>query len=164
MMDPGIEISAAPAVIPTKPPNTPFNEMEGSIFPKRIFVYSAEATKAADVDSNVVAITFGTKLVSAARVLAPLKPNQPNQRTNTPSAPKGMLCPGMTFTFLPEYFPIRGQRKITTAKAELAPVKWTTVEPAKSVNPSCASHPSPDQTQWPMTGYTIVLITTVIMI
>ena len=31
---------------------------------------------------------------------APLKPYQPSQRMNTPSAPSAMLCPGKALTFV----------------------------------------------------------------
>ena len=50
----------------------------------------------AEADKNVLAITPGTNDGSAANVEPPLKPNQPNQRTKTPNAPRGMLCPGIT--------------------------------------------------------------------
>ncbi len=52
---------------------------------------SAVDKTAADAASNVLAMIDGTNVVSAAKVLAPLKPNQPSHIIKTPSAPRGML-------------------------------------------------------------------------
>ena len=42
---------------------------------------------------------------------AGLKPNQPIQRMNTPSAPRVKLCPGIAFDLPPlVYLPILGPR------------------------------------------------------
>ena len=67
---------------------------------------------------------------------APLKPYQPSQRMNTPSAPSGMECPGMalifmTFPFLSfTYFPIRGPRMMAPISAAMPPTMWMAQEPA----------------------------------
>ena len=59
---------------------------------------------------------------SALTVEQPLKPNQQNQRINTPSAPSVMLWPriALGFPFL-SYFPIRGPRIFAPIRAEIPP-------------------------------------------
>ena len=57
---------------------------------------------------------------------APLKPYQPNQRINTPSAPIVNECPGIArasfFPFLSvTYFPILGPKKIAPMSAAVPP-------------------------------------------
>ena len=66
-------------------------------------------------------------------VLAPLNPNQQNQRINTPSAPTVRLCPGMARTnfaslrtkvglpSLSRYLPQRGPRIRAPMKEEMPP-------------------------------------------
>src|SRR5690606_6413011 len=113
--------------------------------------YRAVASTAAEADSNVFKMTGGTSAGSAAKVLPPLKPNQPSQRMNTPNAPSGKLWPGIELTIFPLYLPMRGPSFQAAMKAAVAPVKWTTVEPAKSIKPICDSQPPP-HTQCPTTG------------
>ena len=83
---------------------------------------------------------------------APLKPNQQNQRMNTPSAAAVRLWPKMArgFPFL-SYLPIRGPSIVAPMRAQMPPTMWTQVEPAKSWKPSSASQPPP-QIQWPEMG------------
>ena len=59
---------------------------------------------------------------SMLTVDAPLKPNQQNQRMNTPSAPTVRLWPGIALD-LPdlEYFPIRGPRMMAPISAATPP-------------------------------------------
>ncbi len=99
------------------------------------------ATTPAAAAKNVLAITLGTSSGSAANVEAPLKPNQPNQSKNTPNAPNGMLCPVITFTRPFSYLPSRGPTITAATNAATAPVKWTTVEPAKSTKPKSVNQP-----------------------
>ena len=82
-----------------------------------------------------------------------LNPNHPSQRTNNPITANDILCPGIAFTFpsLP-YFPIRGPRINAPASAAQPPTEWTTVSPAKSINPRSANQPPP-HTQCPTIGY-----------
>ena len=67
---------------------------------------------------------------------APLKPYQPSQRMNTPSAPSGIEWPGiaLTLTTLPPvsrtYLPMRGPRKIAPISAAMPPTMWMAQEPA----------------------------------
>ncbi len=104
------------------------------------------------------AAMFVTRAISAKlrsmalSVLPGLKPNQPSQRMTTPRSASGILWPGMGFGLpsLP-YLPILGPRATAPTSAEVAPSRWTTVEPAKSCMPSCESQPPP-QIQWPTTG------------
>ena len=59
---------------------------------------------------------------SMETVEAPLKPNQQNQRINTPSAPTVRLCPGIALDFPSlEYLPIRGPRIIAPINAAIPP-------------------------------------------
>ena len=70
---------------------------------------------------------------SIETVEAPLKPNQQNQRINTPNAPNVRLCPGIAFAFpFLSYFPIRGPRISAPTNAATPPTICTAVEPAKS--------------------------------
>ena len=67
---------------------------------------------------------------------SPLKPYQPSQRMNTPSAPRGIEWPGMarTFVTLPvssvSYFPMRGPRITAPISAATPPTMWIAQEPA----------------------------------
>ena len=90
--------------------------------------------------------------VSMPTVEAPLKPNQQNQRMNTPSAAKVRLWPRIALGFpsLP-YLPIRGPSILAPIRAHTPPTMWTQVEPAKSWKPSSLSQPPP-QIQWPEMG------------
>ena len=89
---------------------------------------------------------------SMETVEQPLKPNQQNQRINTPRAAMERLCPRMAWG-LPSlsYLPIRGPRILAPTPAAMPPTMWTAVEPAKSWKPSWDSQPPP-QIQWPDTG------------
>ena len=82
----------------------------------------------------------------------PLKPNQANQRINTPRVARGRLCPGMALTEPSAlYLPMRGPSRYAPMQAHTPPTMCTAVEPAKSWNPIWASQPPP-QIQWPETG------------
>ena len=74
-----------------------------------------------------------------------LKPNQPNQRINTPRPAMGILCPGMARA-LPSavYLPKRGPTTSAPARAIQPPTECTTVEPAKSIKPMFSSQPLPN--------------------
>ena len=73
---------------------------------------------------------------SMPTVDAPLKPNQQNQRMNTPSAARLRLCPSMArgLPFL-SYLPMRGPRIFAPMSAHTPPTICTAVEPAKSWKP-----------------------------
>ena len=95
---------------------------------------------------------------------APLKPYQPNHNMNTPSAPRGMLCPGNAFTFTTLPFssltnlPIRGPSILAPMIAEIPPTICIQHEPAKSWKPNCANQPPP-HIQCASIGYTSADIT-----
>ena len=80
-------------------------------------------------------------------MLPGLKPYQPNQRMNIPSAASGMLCPGMARAEpSAENLPIREPTMIAPISPAQAPTLCTTVEPAKSrkpLSPSSESQPPP---------------------
>src|SRR3989338_10860273 len=86
-----------------------------------------------------------------------LNPNQPNHKTNVPRVAKDKLWPGIGLTLPLLYLPNRGPSNNTPAKAAHPPTECTTVEPAKSNIPFCASHPPP-QIQWPTIGYINIVI------
>ena len=90
--------------------------------------------------------------LSMPTVLAPLKPNQQNQRMNTPSAAMDRLWPRMA-RGLPSfpYLPMRGPSIFAPIKAHTPPTMCTQVEPAKSWKPRSLSQPPP-QIQCPDTG------------
>src|SRR3984893_17265262 len=67
--------------------------------------------------------------------LPALNPYQPNQSRPVPSAMNGMLCAESTNLRLPTYS--------TDASAAQPALAWTTMPPAKSRAPQCASRPPP---------------------
>ena len=71
-----------------------------------------------------------------------LKPNQPIQSRNVPSAAK-IRFDGVKRRTEPSspYLPTRGPMTMAAANATQPPTAWTTVEPAKSMKPSSASQP-----------------------
>ena len=78
----------------------------------------------------------------AASALPELNPNHPNQSTPAPSSVNGTLC-GRSDE---DGYSRRLPTTIAQATAAIAAFTWTTVPPAKSSAPICASHPPP-QTQ-----------------
>ncbi len=94
----------------------------------------------------------GTEL-RALRVEPGLNPNHPNQRMNVARPTNGMLWPGITLG-LPSapYLPRLGPSRSSTARPPVAPVRWTTVEPAKSCEPRLAASQPPENSQWAMSG------------
>jgi hypothetical protein len=144
------------AVIATRPANTPFRVMPPSGFLKIAHaVMSAVMAPAAAARFVVTAIRAMSGV--PAVVLPGLNPNQPNHRMKTPRAAIGMLWPGIALTFPSlEYRPSRGPSITAPQRAAHPPMEWTTVEPAKSMNPSFSSHPfpwyRPPHAQDPKTG------------
>src|SRR5690625_185729 len=147
---------AQPAVIPTRPPSTPFIVSGASGFPFLIHEITIAAVAAAIEDRNVLSAISATPVVPSV-VEPALKPNHPNHRINMPSAASGRLCPGMC-RGLPSmpYLPTRGPITSAPASAAHAPTECTSVEPAKSMKPSASSQPlplnSPPHAHAPKTG------------
>ena len=105
---------------------------------------TAAITPAAAARLVTIAIS-GKRPSSALRPEPGLKPNQPSHRISTPRPKSGMLWPGIA-RGLPSgpYLPRRGPSSSSTASAPVAPIRWTTVEPAKSCTENCtASQPPP---------------------
>ena len=74
----------------------------------------------------------------------PLKPNQPNQRMNTPSVTTGMLDGGVAVTTpSARNLLCRGPTTSAPARAAAPPVPCTMVDPAKSWKPMALSQPPP---------------------
>ena len=89
------DIWSAPAVIATRPPNTPFINIVRSRF-----LYNKPEKKAAPrppaaAAKHVVTNTRDVFAGSADKTDPPLNPNQPNQSISTPAADNGILDPGI---------------------------------------------------------------------
>ena len=120
--------SAGSAVMATNPARAPFKAIVRSALPKtmratmRAAINPPEA--AALVLRNTLATSFATAMPPSFKVDPPLKPNHPIQRINTPKVASGKLAPGIAFT-VPEvlYFPLRGPKIITPARAAAAPAR-----------------------------------------
>src|SRR5258708_28453751 len=115
---------------------------------------AAIAASAPAAAARLVVTTTSAKCRLVAFSVDPgLKPNQPNQRMITPSWESGMLCPGMALG-LPSrpYLPTLGPSSSSPAKAAVAPVRWTTVDPAKSCEPKCDISQPPPNNQWLIIG------------
>ena len=70
-----------------------------------------------------------------------------------PRPTSGMECPGIA-RGLPRasYFPRRGPSRSRAASAPVAPIRWTTVEPAKSCMPAFLASQPPPKIQCEMIG------------
>ena len=139
--------TSQPAVIPTSPASAPLSVIDTSGFLYLIHVKIMVVTLAAAALRLVFINIFPASAMLSPSMLAveqPLKPNQQNQRMNTPSAPITILCPGIAFE-LPSlsYLPIRAPSILAPTSAATPPTICTAVEPAKSWKPSCASQPPP---------------------
>ena len=126
---------------------------------RRVIV--ASAPKTPEAAATLVTITMSAKRMSwptpveliAERVEPGLKPNQPNQRMKVAKPTNGIECPGITLGLRPgPYLPRRGPRRSRTARPPVAPVRWTTVEPAKSCEPRVEESQPPENSQWAMSG------------
>ncbi len=144
-------ITSALAVIPTNPASNPFNAIERSGFLSTTQEMMIAPIAPAQAPNVVVVKTSPKALGSAERTDPPLNPYQPNMSKNTPIAAIGKLCAGIGLIPFSVYFPFLGPRTITHARAPNPPKAWTTVEPAKSLNPASAKTPPP-QCQEPATG------------
>ena len=149
--------TSQPAVMPIRPASAPLMVRPTSglpyFFQARNIAVSAPTAAARFVVMKMLPISTQVSLPSAVIVEPGLKPNQPIHSRKMPSIARVMLWPGMAraLPFLSN-LPIRGPRKIAPINAEMPPTMCTTVEPAKSWKPSCASQPSEFQHQWPEIG------------
>ena len=107
------------------------------------------ATTPAAAARLVTTTTSAKRPPIAPRVEPGLNPNQPSQRISTPRPTSGIECPGIA-RGLPSfvYLPIRGPSSSSAAKAPVAPIRWTTVEPAKSCMPTLTCSQPPPKIQW----------------
>ncbi len=142
------DTTSQPAVMPTRPARMPFKVRESEGLPYLNQVTNMVATPPATAARLVVRKTceMAKRFTSplAASWLPGLKPNQPSQRINTPSAARARLCPGMA-RLLPSlpYFPRRGPRASAPVRARMPPTLCTMALPAKSWKPSCDNQPPP---------------------
>ena len=115
-------------------------------------VPTANSTPAAAARFVTIAIS-GKRPSSAPRPEPGLKPNQPSHRIRMPRPNSGMLWPGIA-RGLPSapYLPRRGPSSSSTASAPVAPIRWTTVEPAKSCMPNWVASQPPPKIQWAPIG------------
>ena len=127
--------SAGSAVIATNPAKAPLSAIVRSAFPNTIRATIKAAMSPPEAAALVFKKTFATSLATAIppsfKVDPPLNPNQPIHKINTPKVANGKFAPGMALT-VPEalYFPLRGPKTITPARAAAAPARWTIPEPA----------------------------------
>jgi hypothetical protein len=85
----------------------------------------------------VTTTTSAKRLPSVPSVEPGLKPNQPSQRISTPMPNSGIEWPGIARGRPPaSYLPSRGPSSSSAARPPVAPVRCTTVEPAKSCMPA----------------------------
>ena len=136
-IDQNAEPESGSAVIATRPANAPFSAIVKSALPNQARARISAATRppqaAMLVFTNTCATAFASSTLEIFSSEPPLKPNQPNQSTNMPSVAKGMLQPGIAWTWpFGPYLPLRGPSRMTPAKAAAAPHRWTMPEPAKS--------------------------------
>ncbi len=132
------------AVMATRPARAPLSAIVASHFLNMTLAVKIAAIEPAAAAVFVVTVIKAMLVASAAIVLPGLKPNQPSQRINTPSATRMILWPGMALG-LPEasYLPVRGPKANEPTNANQAPTLCTTVEPAKSQKPRSANQPPP---------------------
>ena len=88
-MAPKASVTSQPAVIATRPARDAFRHMETSGLPYLIQVKIIHTTVA--IAGAMVVVTKMDPSCSTLVAAAPLKPYQPSQRMNTPSAPIVML-------------------------------------------------------------------------
>ena len=139
------------AVIATNPPIHPFNIWITSVLPINNLVTTAAAKTPPAPAKNVFKKIVDTAIASSAVPIAscepPLKPNQPNHNTNTPSVTSGIdeAANGLIGVASPDFvnLPSLGPIMIAPAKAAAPPVECTSVDPAKSEKPSVANQPPP---------------------
>ena len=99
MNAPNGETASQPAVMATRPAREPFRVMETSGLPYR-FQVKIMVTQVATAAARLVLkqtrpVRVMVSSVDRLREEPPLKPNQQNQRMNTPRAPAVRLWPGM---------------------------------------------------------------------
>mmetsp|Transcript_33978 Transcript_33978/g.88619 ORF Transcript_33978/g.88619 Transcript_33978/m.88619 type:complete len:200 (+) Transcript_33978:3836-4435(+) len=147
--------TAQPAVMATRPANTPLHVMGTSILRRTIMEIAAApnppATAAIAVFTPTTAATSDPPGFSIETV-PQLKPYQPNNRMNVPRTMKGTLCGANCDTSASENLPSRGPAIIAPLKAPEPPVTCTTVAPAKSTNPASYNHPPGHHTHATTTG------------
>ena len=144
--------TSAPAVIETRPARRPLRAIERSGFLRTIIETAIEATPPAAAASAVVVKTRPSGPGAAERTDPPLNPNHPKKRRKTPIAARGMLCPRIGLMPFLVYFPARGPRIMTAARAAAPPKPCTTVDPAKSLKgTSRAERKPPPQCHEPAT-------------
>jgi len=125
MQEPSASTTSQPAVTATRPASEALSDIETSGLPFLIQV-KIIVTQVAIAGAQVV-VTNIEASCGPLFAAAPLKPYQPNQRMNTPSAPRVKECPGIALaTFLPvflssTYLPIRGPTIIAPINAVIPP-------------------------------------------
>jgi hypothetical protein len=149
-----ISTKPAGAVIATRPAIAPLPTMPTSSFLVSSQIRSAAPMTPPTAPMFVTAMTSPNAASVVPNVEPPLKPNQPSQRIRTPRPNSGMLWPGIA-RGLPSgpYLPLRGPSSRRQASAAVAPVRWTTEEPAKSCTPepTLESRPPP-HAMWAISG------------
>ncbi len=132
----------------TSAPIAPLPAMPMSIVPVLQRATPIEASTPAAAASIVTSATSGKRPSSAPSVEPGLKPNQPSHRISTPRPKNGIECPGIA-RGVPSapYLPRRAPSCSSTARAPVAPIRCTAVEPAKSCMPRLLCSQPPPNTQ-----------------
>src|SRR5208283_1134002 len=107
----------------------------------------AQETSSHAMAATAVAVLVVTKAFTArpfaATALPALNPNQPNHSSTAPRIDHGMFPGSIAYLPYPTRLPIT-RASASAAKPELM---WTTVPPAKSIEPNWDVQPPP-HTQW----------------
>ena len=140
-------------MIATSAPIAPLPAMPMSMVPVFQYAVAIEASTPAPAASIVTSATSGKRPSDAPSVEPGLNPNQPSHRISTPRPNSGIECPGIARgrPSLP-YLPRRAPSWRSTARAPVAPIRWTAVEPAKSCMPRFDCSQPPPNTQCEATG------------
>src|SRR5215470_10102128 len=96
-------------------------------------------TTSVPAGASIVVTNARPAIGLAASALPALKPNQPNQSRPAPRSTNGTLCGSND----EDGYSARLPTTIAATTAATAALTWTTVPPAKSRAPHCASQPPP---------------------
>src|SRR4051812_27529734 len=141
-------MNPAAGVIATRPTTIAVAAPTAVGLPDRMASRNVHTTSVA-AGASIVVTNASPAIGLAARALPALKPNHPNHRSPAPSSTNGTLCG----TSEEEGYSCRLPTTIAATSAATAALTCTTVPPAKSSAPHCASQPPP-HTQCAIGAYT----------
>jgi len=152
------ELAAShPAVMPTSPASSPFESDDTHSMWSNAMIRMNTVSPPAAADRVVFMQTtwMATELLPVAPSAdPPLKPYHPNHRIRVPKTTIPTLCGLNSSSAVSESnLPILGPKNIAPISPHTAPNMCTMPDPAKSVYPIPASHPSAAHVQCTTTGY-----------